>query len=1459
MGWCLEGKGQIAAWDFYGESSPATSSADIFNANLSSSNFITRGASASASTASNSFRTTGFQNNGISTSNTDYFQITIGAASGYKVSLSTIDAKFAGTNTFYASPGVTSQFAYSLDGTNFTLIGSPVQSTSLTMAQIDLSGITALQNVASGTTITLRYYASGQTATGGWGFSSASAGTYGLAIGGTVTTSGPTITVSLSSLSGFTYVVGAGPSTSQSYNLSGSNLTGFPGNIAITGSTNYEVSTDNSTFSSSVNVNYTSATLSSTPIYVRLKAGLGIGTYNGESITNSGGGATTVNTNCSGNVTAVLSSCFSEDFSSIIDGDNTSTTGSSTDWPGNSNFPTVVNAYEAGGAVKIGKSTASGSITSMALTSVSGDVTVNFDVKGWTTVEGDIIVTLDGTSKTISYTAVMADNFETKSVIFTGVNSGSTLKFATSAKRAFIDNVVLNCASFSPSLSVTPTSLSGFTYALGAGPSAEKTYSLSGTNLTAGPITVTAPTDYEVSLSSGSGFGSSVSVSYTAPTLAATTIYVRLKAGLAAGSYNGQLIQNEGGDASAVTVYCNGNVTGPTLSLSATTISGLSYSYGTGPSTSLPYTLSGSGLTGSGTITVTSPADYEISTDNTNFSAALALPYGSGIVTGQPVSVYVRLKAGLVIGTYNGQTISNAGGGASTVNVTLNGEVYDPSAVPTVLAKGDFAILAVNTTADASGSADEISFVCFKDLNPGTVIYFTDNGYERLYPGLWGNSEGVVSIERINTVLPAGTIITIHTVDGGVDDPTDFTIYTCGGVDNKWEKTVLDSPFDLNKDDQVWFMQGGVWGNLVGIDHDATYTGGNVLYGWTDIDWKTAPGYSSTKGSTIYPGCNCFVTNVNNPVPGASQVKFNDPIAGGDFLSVTNAKLDWIAMINDTANWDYYTSDAAYDAGGFDYLNAATCPTMTIALNVYVDGKWTGLRSIDWFECENWNTFVIPDETTNVIIPSTGVTHEPTIGDPPTFPVVYTGAECNNIDIQTGRTLTMNHANSLLDVYGNWQQNGSVSFTNGIVNILDDNSTMTGFGTKVFYDLNLNKTANSNTLTLGSDISISREFLMQSGHVLTGSNKLELGTGTSSLGTLNYTTGYVVGTMRRWFSGTNSDNATGLFPLGFNDGGYKNRNFFIRFTAAPATPGYLDVYFNPVPMGTAGLPLSVGAVGSCAAFSATQTENEGYWVATPGAGMLGSAAYTLSLTGEGFDGIANLCQLTLLKRVGAGNWTGPGIHLQPTGTVTVPIVSRSGISDFSNFGFGSDNTNPLPVSLLYFNAECDNGKTLLSWATASEVNNDRYIIQRSTNTRDYQTIGTMPGAGNSNAPIHYAFADPEAAFENVYYRLTQVDYDGRSESFGPISSRCSPQNDDDFVLLSLTNSGYAQEISYQISSPDPVQVCVYDATGRRIRCDEHQGESGIRKLQLEIAEGSGLYLISLSNGTKMLSAKIFIP
>ena len=185
------GPASLIAWDFTNANTVTTWAATSVDNNLDTAGGtenIVRGSTAVASAGANSFRSTGFRNDGISTANSDYFQVQIKAKTGYMLSLTTIDATYNGTGSYCTSPGVSQQFAYSLDGSTFTLIGSPFVTigSPSTMNTVDISEISALQHVPSTQSIYLRYYASGQTTTGGWGFYSSDTGNNGLAINGTV-------------------------------------------------------------------------------------------------------------------------------------------------------------------------------------------------------------------------------------------------------------------------------------------------------------------------------------------------------------------------------------------------------------------------------------------------------------------------------------------------------------------------------------------------------------------------------------------------------------------------------------------------------------------------------------------------------------------------------------------------------------------------------------------------------------------------------------------------------------------------------------------------------------------------------------------------------------------------------------------------------------------------------------------------------------------------------------------------------------------------------------------------------------------------------------------------------------------------------------------------------------------------------------------------------------------------
>lgn len=93
---------------------------------------------------------------------------------------------------------------------------------------------------------------------------------------------------------------------------------------------------------------------------------------------------------------------------------------------------------------------------------------------------------------------------------------------------------------------------------------------------------------------------------------------------------------------------------------------------------------------------------------------------------------------------------------------------------------------------------------------------------------------------------------------------------------------------------------------------------------------------------------------------------------------------------------------------------------------------------------------------------------------------------------------------------------------------------------------------------------------------------------------------------------------------------------------------------------------------------------------------------------------------------------------------------------------------PLPVTWLSFHAKAEGKEVFLTWSTASEQNNEGFDVQRSTNGRDWTTLGFVAGAGNSNRENHYSYTDKTiSVIQPYYYRLAQMDYDGTIE-YSPV-------------------------------------------------------------------------------------------
>ena len=314
---------------------------------------------------------------------------------------------------------------------------------------------------------------------------------------------------------------------------------------------------------------------------------------------------------------------FREDFASLTTGNNTTTTGSSTAWAGNINFPTGVNDYQAGGAVKLGTSSLAGSITSRAinLAGNGGAFTISLKVKGWSTREGDIKVTAGAQTQTVTYTATMSGDFETKTLSFTGGTSATTIKIETTAKRAFLDDVAVYAeAPSSPPVITSPSTSGGI---VGQAFSYQITASNAPTSYGATNLPAWASINTTNGLISGPN-----------PTAGTNVVTISASSSVGVGSTNLTItILPSGGGGTTSTIFSE-NMGAPTAntSIAANTFqnSGTLSFAGTGDVRITTPSSGYTGASGDGSVFITQTANlfFEISGINTTGYSNLALSFG---------------------------------------------------------------------------------------------------------------------------------------------------------------------------------------------------------------------------------------------------------------------------------------------------------------------------------------------------------------------------------------------------------------------------------------------------------------------------------------------------------------------------------------------------------------------------------------------------------------------------------------------------------------------------------------------------------------------------------------------------------------------------------------------------------------------------------------------------------------
>jgi hypothetical protein len=221
------------------------------------------------------------------------------------------------------------------------------------------------------------------------------------------------------------------------------------------------------------------------------------------------------------------------------------------------------------------------------------------------------------------------------------------------------------------------------------------------------------------------------------------------------------------------------------------------------------------------------------------------------------------------------------------------------------------------------------------------------------------------------------------------------------------------------------------------------------------------------------------------------------------------------------------------------------------------------------------------------------------------------------------------------------------------------------------------------------------------------------------------------------------------------------------------------------------------------------------------------------------------CGVTLLSDLKVARWDGALWRDHgnggTTGNTNVGTVITEGlVTSFSPFTLASSSAeNPLPVELIEFNAFCLQNIAEFYWATASEKNAYNFILEASRDAENWMTIGQIESVGNSSSISNYIYSfDKPSLYE--YYRLNQLDLDGNSSTFEPISLRCNEE-----ISIKVYPNPSSDFLNIVSPNEDLKALEIYSMDGKLIHA-KHGKLSSFQTIDLN-STPAGMYYIRIIN------------
>ena len=432
---------------------------------------------------------------------------------------------------------------------------------------------------------------------------------------------------------------------------------------------------------------------------------------------------------------------------------------------------------------------------------------------------------------------------------------------------------------------------------------------------------------------------------------------------------------------------------------------------------------------------------------------------------------------------------------------------------------------------------------------------------------------------------------------------------------------------------------------------------------------------------------------------------------------------------------------------------------------------------------------------------------------------------CGNIDVDND--LFVSNAGAILDVdgtndysinlAGDWNNDGSFTGQNGTI-IFDGTGAQeiaTG-GSQTFNNLTVNKTLGT-TLSINTGTTINGTLTMTQGNIDIGSNDLTLSaTTTISGGSANsYIQADGVGSIVKSYTAVPAAAIT--FPIGDSD-----EYAPFTLTLQDGTLSSASISLNLRDSKNGNLPFGIDDFISR------------YYNVIP-SGITGSIDYDISFIYTDAD-VNGVESRMFGAKYSSSTWESGGSVNTGTNTVT-----WNGLTSFSEVTASEDPNIPLPVELLFIKAEVIEEEVKVEWATASELNNDYFEIEKTQDLKDFEVVGRVEGSGTTSETIHYELTDTNPYPGISYYRMKQVDYDGTTSY-------------SEFVRVEMEhelNESRSEISVYPIPSKleDGVDIEMMDIVpGTMVRIDFITLDGRV-----------GYSLTEFANASGQISKKVFLP